>query len=210
MNKIGTFLSIAAIVPMGLSVPQVAMAQNQRCNSGNAAVAGAVLGGLLGGFSGRNHGRGLLIGSAIGAVVSSIACMAINSKVTKQRTNEQVQRDYQPQIADNQVPTLISYSSAPDQPTYQLGQQITIRDRIIFTLPQSYQNTPVSETFTIKTPTGDTKTFTKPIGQSGGDIENELSFQLPNAMPRGIYTVNTQISVSSQVFGNASTTFQVA
>ena len=209
MPKIKNFLAVLAVAPLALTQPQIALAQDKGCNSTNAAVGGALLGALIGGLAGRNHGQGVLIGSAIGAAVSSIACVAVNSKVTKQRTNEQVVDQYRPQIGDSQSPVLISYSSTPDQQAYQLGQQITIRDHIVVAMPQNDQSSTISEKFLIRTPSGETKTFTKPVSQSGGDLNNELSFQLPTAMPRGVYTVQSQISVNDNPIGTANTTFQV-
>ena len=224
MKKSGFILSALALMPIMLIIPQTSYAQDQpyqggqpeqhKCSAGSAAIAGALIGGLLGGLAGRKRGQGVLIGSAIGAGVASIACVAVNSRVTKTKTNAQVAQEHAVDIESAQVPQLFSYNSSPEQPAFQASQPIVIHDNMNVFIPQNYQNQAVSEVWIITEPGGESKTLPAKIvdngtGQNGGTLTNEITFNLPSGMRHGVYNVTSQILIGNNVLGRTQTSFTV-
>jgi predicted lipid-binding transport protein (Tim44 family) len=188
--------------------------ETHKCNAGKAAVAGALIGGLLGGFAARNNGRGALLGAAIGAGVGSIACVVVNSRVVKTRTNAQVAQDHASDIGAADTPRLFSYTSSPDRPQFSASQPIVIRDSMDMFIPANYQGQPVSEVWTITEPGGESKTLPAKVvdgsnGQAGGQMTNEITFNLPNGMRHGVYQVASQLMMGGKVMGTAQTSFVV-
>lgn len=213
MHRKKAALCLAAALSLTQVSPAMASGSDEgggkSCKAKDAAVAGAVLGALIGGLASKKTGRGLAIGGTLGAAVASIGCVAVNSRVTRQRSNDQVLQDGRSRLGAVTQPTLLSYTSATARPSYQLGQQITIQDSMVVALPANAPATPIREVFEITTPDGDTKTFTKPVGDSGGELNNELTFTLPNAMKRGNYQVRSRLQVADQDIGQARTSFLV-
>lgn len=224
MKKYGLNLSALVLLPIIAVIPQNSLAQDQpyqgeqsqqhKCNAGNAAIAGALIGGLLGGLTNRNHGQGALIGSAIGAGVASIACVSINSKVTKTKTNTQVAREHLVDITSAETPRLFSYTSLPQQPVFQASQPIIIHDNVDIFIPKNYQNQALSEVWVITEPGGQSKTLPAKIvdnsnGQNGGALTNDITFNLPSGMRHGKYSVTSQFLIGSDVLGRTQTSFTV-
>ena len=208
------------LVTLALTVPLEASAQPYRsaptgqdsgCNAGQTAMAGAMLGALVGGLAGggRHRGGHIAAGALIGAAAGGIGCTAFNSRVPRQRSNAEVAQQYAPPARPLDRPMVVNYETQPSAQSFGLGQDVVLRSHMVVAIPDAQAGLPIAERYTITTPEGQQKVFVKEVAQGGGELTNELTFRLPQAMPRGVYRVRTELLVGEQPMSHAQTAFQV-
>ncbi len=185
--------------------------QDNGCNAGQTAVAGAMLGALVGGLAGggRHRGGRIATGALVGAAAGGIGCLAFNSRVSRQRSNAEVAQQYAPPAQPLNRPMVVSYETGPSEQSFPLGQDVVLRSHMVVAIPDAQAGMPIAERYTITTPEGQQKVFVKEVAQGGGELTNELTFRLPEAMPRGVYRVRTELLIGQQPMSQAQTAFQV-
>jgi hypothetical protein len=135
--------------------------------------------------------------------------MATHSQVTQQHSNDQIAAAYGARYGTVSQPTVVSYLAQPTAPSFPIDSEVVVQSHMVIAAPQNAQPLAVAERYTVITPTGEQRVFSKPIANSGGDFNNDFSFQLPKAMPKGLYQIRSELMINNQPQGARQNSFTI-
>ena len=179
------------------------------CNAAQSAVAGALVGALAGRALGGRRGRGVLPGAALGAAVAALACTSANARTQQTRSNQQVIQDLGTGAPAAEGLKVVSYQSATSSADYAAGAEVEIRSDIVVAAGSNATAHQIVERYEITGPDGSRKEFSKPIVEGGGAFTNTLTMDLPTALPKGVYAVQTVLDVDGQPQGTSQLQFRI-
>lgn len=213
MRKLLIALAAAALLS-GAIAPQAVFAQGgaeQKCNAGKTAGGGAVIGALIGGLlaGSKNRSAGLLIGGALGAAVGGLGCMEANNRVKQSRSNEEVAALVTQRVGTVTRPTVLAYESRFASAQYARSDDIVVQSHMFVVFPADNQGNVIEERYTVVAPSGERKVFVKPVAQTGGELFNDLTFNVPKALPGGVYHVVSELIVNGQPVTAKENSFQL-